>query len=490
MNSGEGGGADQRLRAENEVSVEEAVAPVEAGTERTTKAGDRVRTGERFAYGLGDVGGNLVFAPVSAFILFYLTDVVGIGAAIAGTLLLFGRFLDGTLDLIVGTLIDRTSTRWGKARPWILFSTPVLVVSFVLLFTVPGGLSTTGKEIYAFVMYVVCLGVGFVCSNLAYHTLLSVITPDSKVRVSLTVIRTFFALFTTLVVNVATVPIVTSLGGDQGAWSTVIITYAIIAAVTFVVLFLGTRERVRPTHPAARNVKLPLGKKVRILVRNRYFFLSFGFFLLMYAQTAAGGSGGIYYASNVLGDPNLYSFFGLVTILPLLIGLWFMPPVVNRFGKRVPILIGSVVIVIGSAVSLIDPANVALAISGAFVRGLGLLPATAGLFALVADVVDYGEWKTGVRLDGMTFAAATAGQNFGAGLGTALVGWMLALGGYNAQAAQQTESALSTEIFLMLWLPAIIAILSAVVIWFLDIDRHLPEVRRDLAARRVSADAA
>src|SRR5690606_31072942 len=117
------------------------------------------------------------------------------------------------------------------------------------LFNVPAGLDTTGKEIYAFVFYFLCLGVGFVGSNLAYHTLLSVITSSTKMRVSLTVLRTFFAIFTTLVVSVITIPIITSLGGGQSAWSTVALTYGIIAFITFIVLFLGTRERVKSVLP-------------------------------------------------------------------------------------------------------------------------------------------------------------------------------------------------------------------------------------------------
>ena len=125
-------GAQQRaaVALATEDSTTATLAAIRVGETPFDESGQRLKIRERLAYGVGDIGGNLIFAPVSAFLLFYLTDIAGIGAAIAGTLLLLGRVLDGTLDLIVGTLIDRTSTRWGKARPWILFSAPVLVVSF------------------------------------------------------------------------------------------------------------------------------------------------------------------------------------------------------------------------------------------------------------------------------------------------------------------------------------------------------------------------
>jgi GPH family glycoside/pentoside/hexuronide:cation symporter len=482
--SGEQSRASAALAAEASTTTNPAAIAV--GESVIDDSGQRLKIRERLAYGVGDVGGNLIFAPVSAFILFYFTDVVGIGAAIAGTLLLLGRVLDGTLDLIVGTLIDRTTTRWGKARPWILFSTPVLVLSFIGLFNVPAGLDTAGKEAYAFVFYFLCLGVGFVGSNLAYHTLLSVITSSSKMRVSLTVLRTFFAILTTLVVSVATVPLITALGGGQGAWTSLTLVYGGIAAITFVVLFLGTKERVRSTLSPEQGSKLPLRIKVGHLIRNPYFFLAFAFFLVNNVL-AGSQSVGIYFASDVLQDANLYSFLGLVGLLPLLIGIWFMAPIIARVGKRKAILAGLLLSLVGAAIALIDPTNITLVLVGLLVRAIGLVPQSAAMFALVADVVDYGEWKSGVRLDGMTYAAATAGQNFGAGLGAALVGWVLAAGAYDPAADTQAPSAIAAEVFLMLWLPVILVLAQLVVVYFFNVDKTLSQIQRELAARRQSS---
>lgn len=163
------------------------LAAVRVGASTDNDSGQRLKVRERLAYGFGDVGGNLIFAPVSAFLLFYLTDIAGIGAAIAGTLLLLGRVLDGTLDLIVGTLIDRTDTRWGKARPWILFSAPVLVVSFILLFNVPAGLSTTGDGISSGLLAAVLgaeHGIAVRSGRFCAHPLVDRISDRPLVRVS------------------------------------------------------------------------------------------------------------------------------------------------------------------------------------------------------------------------------------------------------------------------------------------------------------------
>ena len=483
-------GAQQRaaVAASTEDSQTAALAATRVGESQIDDTAQRLKIRERISYGMGDVGGNLIFATAGTFLLFYFTDVVGIGAAIAGTLLLLGRMFDGTLDLIVGALIDKTHTRWGKARPWVLFATPVLVISFILLFNVPGALPESGKEIYAFVFYLLCMGIGFVSSNLAYHTLLSVITTSTKMRVSLTVIRTFFALITTMIVNFATIPFVTALGGGQGAWSTVVITYGLVAAATFMVLFFGTRERVRTPVPTEKKPAIRVTKKIGILFRNPYFFLVFLFFMITFVLQGSSGIG-IYYAKDVIGNANAYSLIGLLGILPLIIGLWFMPPIVGRFGKRRTIFVGLAIQIIGGAIALIDPANYTILLISILIRGIGGVPISAVLFALVADVVDYGEWKSRVRLDGMTYSAATAGQNFGAGVGVALVGWLLAAGQYNAAAAHQTSSAISLEVFLMIWLPLIGSVLLGVIIYFLNIDKNLSQIQRDLAERRAAATA-
>ena len=478
----------EQMRAAVALSTEESVTAAlsaEAVGEaiRADRSGERLKLREKLSYGVGDIGANVIFAPVSAFLLFYLTDTVGVGAAIAGTLLLFGRMLDGTLDLIIGTLVDKTSTRWGKARPWILFSMPVLVISFVLLFNVPAGLNQTGKEVYTFVFYFLCLGVGFVSSNLAYHTLLSVITSDSRTRVTLTVIRTFCAILTTLLVNTLTIPLLTAFGGGQAGWSATALIYGAVAAITLLILFFGTKERVPSTVTTTSGPKMPLGTMIRILFRNPYFFLVFGFFLLQFMIQGTAGIG-IYFASDVLQNPALFGLLSIAGLAPLLLGMWFMPAIIGRFGKRKPILFGTGLAAIGTAITLIDPTNVTLIIVGSLIRAVGGIPNSSVLFALVADVIDYGEWKSGVRLDGMTYAAATAGQNFGAGLGTALVGWLLAFGNYDGLATSQPQSAIDVEIFLYLWLPFIVSILMAVIIYFFNIDKNLSQIQRDLAERR------
>ncbi|WP_025159191.1 MFS transporter [Leifsonia aquatica] len=435
---------------------------------------------ERISYGLGDMGANIVFSYVGSFVLFYLTDYVGIGAAIAGTLLLFGRVLDGTMDIVVGSLIDKTRSRWGKARPWVLFSMPVLLISFVLLFAVPEGLSEQGASIYVFVFYFLCLGVGFTASNLSYHTLLSLMTTHTKMRVSSEVIRTVCSGLGGIFVLVATIPLITALGNQRSSWAFVAIGYALLAGATILVTFWGTRERVLD---ALVRERVKVGASMRHLFTNRYFFLAFVMFFLFYAQNGLG-SVGIYIARDVIGNASFFSVLALIGLLPAMATMWFMPGLVNRYGKRNLVLAGVILSLLGTGVVYIDPHSVGLLVTGSIVRALALMPLSITAWTFVADAVDYGEWRTGKRLDGMTFAAATAGQNFGAGLGSAAVGWLLAVGGYMPNAAQQSPQALNMQIFIFAGLPAILSVAIGAVVFFMDLDRSLPQIHRDLAARR------
>lgn len=471
---------------DDDITLKQAVSsaiPVaeENAASSPTGIGEHLRVRERVSYAVGDFGGNILFTGVGAFILFYLTDYAGLGAAIAGTILLLGRVFDGTMDLLIGALIDKTSTRWGKARPWVLLSTPVVVVSFILLFSIPKGLGETGSAIWAFVFYFLCLGVGFVASNLSYHSLLSLMTTSTRMRVSAEAIRTFCALASGLIVSVITIPVITSFGNSRASWTVLYTVYGLVAALTFLMVFFGTKERTAPKKPEN---PIRLRTALPTLVRNRYFWIIFVLFILTYGQSALGAVG-IYVAKDLLGNPSAFSLLSLTAVVPVLLAMWFIPRLIARYGKRWPIIIGLFVSILGGLFLLIDPHSILILLIGNIIRGLGLVPITISLWASVADTVDYGEWKSGMRLDGMTFAAATAGQNVGAGFGAAAIGWILAAGHYQSATNHiQPISALNAEIFIMVWLPIFATLGTIVAMYFLDLDRKLPTIHADLARRK------
>jgi GPH family glycoside/pentoside/hexuronide:cation symporter len=439
-----------------------------------------IRLREKLAYSAGDIAQNLVQTPLTAFLLFYLTDLVGIGAAIAGTILLFGQLLNGLTDLIIGYLIDKTETRWGKVRPWVLFTAVPMAVFFVMSFSVPAALDETGKIVWIAVSYAAVVAVFFTASNIAYSALLSVITPDPRARITLSSFRFFAALLTILVVSSVTLPVITALGGDQAAWTTTASIYGAIMVATMAIVFFGTKERVVPQGEHSSTAQ-PARVLFRSIFRNKYFYLVAGLFVCFYIFNGVNQAAGVYYASDVLGDANTFGLLSIAGLIPVLVGIPFMSAAFRRFGKRRLFLIGSGVMLAGSLIPLLGPDNLVLVLVGSLIRGFGAVPFAVGLFAIVADVVDYGEYRFAVRADGLTYSAVTIGLKAGAGVGAGLTGWVLAAGGYTAGAQTQPDTAISSIVILYLVIPAVLVVIIGILASLFTIEKHGPAIREALA---------
>ncbi|MEU4226998.1 glycoside-pentoside-hexuronide (GPH):cation symporter [Nonomuraea sp. NPDC026600] len=465
---------------ESDPARQALTTPLEDSRGEQASSFPTIKIQEKIAYAFGDIGSNLVYAPATSFVLFYLTNVAGIGAAIAGTILLIGQLLNGFTDVTIGVLIDRTSTRWGKARPWVLWTAVPLTVSFVLLFSVPAGFGETGKIVWVLIMYTLVMAVFFTASNVAYSAMLSVMTPSPKTRVTLTTFRFFSALLTTLIVNSITLPVVGALGNDQFAWTSTTVIYGVIATFTLIVVFAGTKERVTPAKDVGNSAKQPLRFLLRTLTRNHYFFLAAALFTAFNLMSGLSSASGVYYVANVLGDVSLFGIVSIAGILPALIGMPFMPALMGRHGKRAMFLVGIGVMLIGSVIPLFTPENFVVVLAGLVLRGFGMVPLTAGLLAIVADVVDYGEWRNGIRTDGLIYSSVVLGQKIGSGFGTAIVGWVLAFGGYSATAAHQSDGAIRAILASFLYLPLLMIVITGVIVYFFKIERHAPEIQRFL----------
>lgn len=447
-----------------------------------------IRLREKLSYAVGDIAQNMVQTPLTAFLLFYLTNMVGIGAAIAGTILLFGQLLNGLSDLVIGYLIDRTKTRWGKVRPWILFTAVPMAVFFVMSFSVPAALGQTGKIIWVAVAYAAVVAVFFTASNIAYSALLSVMTPDPRARITLSSFRFFAALLTILAVSSLTLPAIKALGGNQTAWTTMASIYGAIMVATMAIVFFGTKERLAPDGEHSSTTQ-PARVLFRCIFRNKYFFVVAGLFVCFYVFNGVTQASGVYYAGDVLGDPTVFGLLSIASLLPVLVGIPFMSAAFRRFGKRRLFLLGTGVMLVGSLIPILGHDKLPIVLAGQLVRGLGAVPFAVGLFAIVADVVDYGEYRFGVRADGLTYSAVTIGLKAGSGIGAGITGWVLAAGGYAAGAAKQSEAAVSSIVALYVYIPAVLVIVIGILAYMFTIERHEPAIREALARDVVDADA-
>ncbi|WP_419955175.1 MFS transporter [Neobacillus niacini] len=444
----------------------------------------KVGTMERVGFGFGDLAINFAWASMGMFIVYFYTDVVGVGAALVGTILLLSRFLDGISDVAMGAIVDKTKSKHGKARPWILWLAIPFGVFTALLFAVPDS-SYMGKVIYVIVSYnlLVLIFTGVV---IPYGTLNTLITQDQHQRSVLNIYRMFFANIGIIIVSNLTMPLVEAFGGNQTGW---IITYSIfgtIAVILLMITFKTAKERVQPAIGSKQNV--PLKESLKTLTQNKYWVMVFLYFIIYSIGYAINQGSTIYYAEYILGNSSLVGILTLVYIIPLLLGFLMLAPIFKKYGKRNAMIGGTVISIIGSVLILIDPSSITLVVVGQIIRGIGQVPLLGGLWALLPDTIEYGEWKTGIRNEGVLYSGGSMGQKLGVGIGAALMGWILSLNGYVGGQELQSDSALFAIEAIFIYIPIIMFVAQIILLYFYKLDKEYPNIIKDLQNRNLTKD--
>ena len=436
---------------------------------------------EILAFAVGDGGCNLVWTTIGSYLTLYYTDSVGLAAAAIGTMMLLTRLLDGISDLIMGSIIDRTHTKWGKARPWILWTAIPMGLGLVLMFSVPSGLSSGGKMVYAVITYILMAVAIYTACNLAYNTLLSLEAPDPKDRVTMSSIRFFVTMSVVLFINYNCNNLVGKFG-----WTGMAAIFGVIATILLLITFAGTKERTHAEENTSKKQKnkISVRESFKLLFENRYFWLLTVVFVINYTVLGVNNGLRIYYARDVLGNAGLMGTLTLCFILPKLIGNLIYPYINKLLGKWKSMMIGYVIELAGVLIMGLTQTSFTTAVIGLICLGIGGIPHNAGLFAMVADVVDYGEWKTGVRLDGLTNSATSFGMKVGAGLGSALVGWGLAWAAYDGKLAAQTAATIAGIKSVFTFVPAVLIVIGLVTLFFCNLDKIYPQIAAGLAKKK------
>jgi GPH family glycoside/pentoside/hexuronide:cation symporter len=442
---------------------------------------EKISLGERLAYGCGDAGFNIVWASLTAFIVFFFTDVAGIPPALAGVILLVGRIFDGSDDVVAGWLVDRTRSRFGKARPWLLWLAIPFGILTVMLFTVPN-FSLTGKIIYAGVIYFV-LNDLYSFINIPYGTLNAMITQDQYQRSILNLFRMIMAVLTTVFVSSATTGFIKMLGGGADAWQRIYIIYAAVAVILFMITFLFTRERVKSWDETKQKSNVPFRIAAAALLKNRYLWLIIGAMALAFISQGLGGAT-IYFAQYVMGDVQLMAVLQLAAGLPVLLGMFGLAPLIKRFGKRRCTLVGALLMVIGCLIMVINPRSLPVVLIGTVIKALGMSPVAGAGGAMVLDTIEYGDWRTGVRSEGLISSMASLATKVGIGFGAAMIGWILAAGKYIANAVEQISTAITAIQICFIYIPVVLAVIIFVLLWFFNLDKIYPKISQELRERR------
>ena len=445
---------------------------------------------EKAGYSLGDAAANFVFQTILVFQLAFYTDTFGITAAAAGTLFLVVRISDAFTDPMMGLIADRTDTPWGKFRPWILWSAVPFAVLAVLTFTTPD-LGPTGKLWWAYLTYGLLMVV-YTVNNLPYSALSGVMTGDPDERTSLSTYRFVAAMLGAMVVQGLALPLVDFFGqgDDQRGYQLTVAAFGLVAVAFFVVTFLTTKERVRPDPGQRSTVREDLGD----LARNKPWLAMFALALTTFVALSMRGSVAYFYFEYYLDVDDVsraFSVFNVYSICLLLVGIVAARPLAARFGKRDVFRAGIVGTVAFTAAYVFLPpdAPVVLYVVEGFRQLLWGFTVPL-LWAMMGDVADFSEWKTGRRATGMVFSGVVFALKAGLGFGGAIAGWALATYGYQAN-VEQTAEALTGIVMLMSVYPAVGFALGAVCLLFYSIDREGErEIAAALALRREQAEAA
>ncbi|MFD1849323.1 MFS transporter [Oceanobacillus bengalensis] len=452
----------------------------------TTVRTPKLKMMEKLTFGLGDFGANYSWTFIASFITIYMTDTVGISAGIIGTIILLARVFDGVSDIFMGTIIDNTNSRWGKARPWVFMTAPILGILTFMLFNVPSGFGQTGKITYVFIVYFLISVIFYTANNVAYSSLTSFMTTDEKDRVSLGSIRFIFANIAVLSISSFTTVLVDNFGGGQQGWTITAAIYGLLCAVPLMITgwFVKERNVAEKKNEKQKTSFIPI---IKVLFANKYFVLAIILYLLWYLRQTETGVR-IYYATYIFENPNVMGILSTASLLPLIIGLFFAPQIVGMYGLRKSVNAGLMVSVVGSGFMMIFSENLTGLVVATVINALGLVLLQAGLSAIVADVGDLVYWQSGVPVQGSVFSLTSAGMKIGQGLTAALVGWALQFGGYIANSAIQPESATFAIKAMFIYFPLLMIVLMIITVAAMNYEKFMPRIRQEILEGRVGED--
>lgn len=425
----------------------------------------------KLAYGMGDVGCNFSWMFVGNFLMIFYTDVFGISMSAVATLMLFSRFWDAINDPIIGGLSDKTHTRWGRYRPWLLFAAPLTALVLILTFWAHPNWSQTHKIIYMAVTYCI-LVLGYTCVNIPYGTLCGAMTQNMTERAQINTSRSVSAMIAIGIINIITIPLIEWLGNGnaQQGYLLIAILYGTIFAVCHIFCFVKTKEVVEV--PVAQ--KIPLRLQLQAVSKNKPYLLAllgqvlFGF--ILYGRNADL----LYYFTYVENDAVLFTYYSMAIIIPSIIGAACFPKVFqltsNKGWAASVFAFGTGITMIAlfffSPVTSPIPFYLFAALSQFFFSGFN-----TAIYAIIPDCVEYGEWRTGIRNDGFQYAFISLGNKIGMALGTALLALSLGWAGYEANTTQNEEVvAIMRHSFSTI--PGVLWVVTALALFFYKLDKR------------------
>ncbi len=442
----------------------------------------------KIGYGSGDIAGNVVYALLSAFVMIFLTDTVGLNAGIVGTLIAFSKLFDGISDIFFGSMIDKTHSKMGKARPWMFYGYFGCAVCLVAIFVIPADISEFAQYAWFFIAYTLLNAGFYTANNIAYSALTALVTRNNHARVQMGSIRFMFAFGTSMLIQTITVGCVAYFGGGAGAWRTVAVIYAVVGVISNSLSVWSVKE-LPPEESAQEEAggeepdqkeTYRLTQAFGLLIHNKYYLMICASYILMQIYSATLNMG-IYFMTYVLKNANLLGAFSWAINIPMIVGLLFTPTLVARWNGMYKLnLYGYTLGTVGRLGVLAAGymGSVPMMLLFTAIAAIGMSPLQGDMNALIATCSEYTFLKTGKRVDGTMYSCTSLGTKLGGGIGTAIAGWLLAYSGYVGGAPEQTASCINMLHIMYLWLPMVFNLLITLILTRLNVEKANEELRR------------
>lgn len=467
---------------------------------------------EKIGYGFGDMSSSMFWKIFSYYLPFFYSNIFGLSLAHAGTLVLVTKLYDAVSDPVMGLIADRTNTRWGKYRPYLLWIAIPFAVAGVLAFFTPQTDNYTFKHVYAYVTYILMMTV-YTAINVPYGAMLGVMTDDSREKSVFSSFRMFFAFIGSFIAMgsfepllklrqsiVGTLPAEWTLADSTPAdWTIAVSVIGIVCAVLFILSFVMTRERVTEAEMAKEPVKensdetakTSVAEDLKALVANGPWWMLLGGGIAILLFNCVRGGAAAYYFADVLGTNAIFTLALFLTVgeISQLVGVVVTVPVSEKIGKKATFLLVLVAVTILSIIVAFlpeTPAGMWALLVSQILICIAIGINSPLLWSMFADVADYSELKNGRASTGLIFSSSSMAQKFGAAFGSAIVLWVLMAFGYdNAKGAVQTPEALATIKALISWIPAIGSAAGiAIMLDYPLTDKKMSDIRQELSKKR------
>lgn len=444
---------------------------------------------DRIGYGMGNFGMAWVNGMMSAFLMKYLTDVSLVDAGVVSFIIAISKLFDGISDLIMGRIVDSTHSKLGKARVWLVRMCIPLAIATVLLFSIPASMTGMVKYVYVFIIYNLVNSVFYTSMAVPYNALISLSTTDTNEHGMFGNIAMIFQTIANICMNTFFMTMVVKFSGAaepymieaQRGWTLAAAVVGLIIVLSALICVLGTKERtVKATEEGKKAEEIPTKDALKSLFSNKYWLLMILGMFVIFFIIVLYSAGAIFYCSDVLGDYALYTPVNNALSIAQFAIMFVTPFFMIRFGKHKTYMVGLIATGLGFLGTGLVGTNLPLLIVFNVLKGIGLGASGGMAFGMVADTLEYGQWRDGIKPVGMGNAAISASQKLGLGLGQVALGAILSFGGYDGSVAVQSESAKAAITFLYNWLPAIMIAVTFVIMLFYTLDKEMPKIHEEL----------